>query len=163
MFADIPKEPLAGNAWPVIRRRGVLWPERRVLICGPTDFENWDAVKAVLRSCRPTTLLHGHALGVDQLASLYAQLFQLNEMRFPAQWHTYGIAAADMRNEQMFAYGRPDLVLIFPGSVHGEDLQRRARTARIPVRNASVFCAATASQPEPIETAPCQRPWRARA
>ncbi len=139
------------EAWQVIRRRSVLWPERRVLVCGPTDFEDWDAVKVALRSCRPSTVLHGHALGVDHLASLYAQLFRVNEMRFPAQWHTHGIEAAAIRNEQMFVYGKPDLVLVFPGGVHCEDLQRRARAEHIPVKTipASVAPAATATMGEP--------------
>jgi hypothetical protein len=122
------------DAWPVIRRRSTLWPQRRILICGPTDFADWDTVKTLLRGYRPSILLHGHATGVDQLASLYAQLFGVDEMRFPAQWRMHGIAAATIRNEQMFTYGRPDLVLIFPGSAHGQDLQRRAHSARVPVR-----------------------------
>ena len=148
MFGKPTQDPFAmeAEAWQVIRRRSILWPERRVLICGPTDFEDWDTVKFVLRRCRPTTLLHGHATGVDHLASLYAQVFRVNEMRFPAQWRIHGIAAAAIRNEQMFAYGKPDLVVIFPGSGHGEDLQRRARAARIPVRtvSASTTLASTA-------------------
>jgi hypothetical protein len=155
------------DAWPLIRRRSTLWPQRRILICGPTNFADWDVVKTVLCGYRPTTLLHGHATGVDQLASLYAQLFSLDEMRFPAQWRTHGIAAAAIRNEQMFTYGQPDLVLIVPGSAHGEDLQRRAHSARVPVRTVSTPTL-VATVPAPLSlteitgTAPAQQ-QRARA
>jgi hypothetical protein len=121
------------DAWQLIQRRGLVWPERRVLVCGPTNFTDWDTVKAALRCSRPSTVLHGHSTGVDQLVSIYAQLFRLNEMRFPAQWRTYGAAAAGLRNDQMFAYGKPDLVLLFPNDVNGEDILRRARAARVPV------------------------------
>jgi len=119
--------------WQLIRRHAPAWPERRALICGPTRYENWDLIKAVLQVCRPTTVVHGHSAGVDHLASLYAQMFGLNEMRFPANWRLHGLDAPLVRNQQMFLHSNPDVVVSFPGGPNCNDIVRRARIARVPV------------------------------
>ena len=119
--------------WQVIRRHAPVWPDRRALVCGPTRYEDWDLVKAALQLCMPSTIVHGHSSGVDQLASLYAQMFSINEMRFPANWRQHGLDAPLLRNHEMFIQGDPDLVLAFPGGPNCNDIVRRARVARVPV------------------------------
>jgi hypothetical protein len=79
------------------------------------------------------TVVHGHSSGVDHLASLYAQMFTLNEMRFPANWRLHGLNGATIRNDQIFAQGDPDIVIAFPGGPNCNDIVRRARLANVPV------------------------------
>ena len=119
--------------WQVISRHPPAWPDRRVLVCGPTRYDDWDLVKSVLQTSGAGTLLHGHSSGVDHLASLYAQMFNLNEMRFPADWRLHGLNAPAIRNEHMFAHGDPDIVVVFPGGPNCNDIVRRARIAGVPV------------------------------
>jgi len=119
--------------WQVIRRHALEWPDRRVLVCGPTRYDDWDLLKSVLQLSNPGTVVHGHGTGVDHLASLYAQMFHLNEMRFPADWRLHGLNAAIIRNDEMFAHGDPDIVIAFPGGPNCNDITRRARLAGIPV------------------------------
>ena len=121
------------NDWQLIKRHTPLWPDRRALVCGPSRFEDWDLLKAVLQRCRPVTVVHGHGAGVDHLASLYAQIFSLNEMRFPADWRLHGLNAPLVRNEKMFIHGEPDIVLVFPDGPNCSDIVRRARLAAVPV------------------------------
>jgi len=119
--------------WQLIRRHAPLWPDRRVLVCGPTRFDDWDLVKSVLQLARPVTVVHGHSVGVDHLASLYAQMFNLNELRFPANWRLHGLNAPLIRNEQMFAHGNPDIVIVFPGGPNCNEVVRRSHRAGIPI------------------------------
>lgn len=144
------------NERQLIERRGCVWPEMRVLVCGPTRYQGWDVLKAVLRFHRPTTLIHGHGSGVDHLASLYAQLFRIDELRFPAQWREHGVNAPLIRNELMFSEGKPDLVLSFQGGFNCDDVQRNA------IRNGiRVITVSDADWSEPVPET--QEPLRVRA
>lgn len=135
----------------LIARRGRVWPEKRLLVCGPTDYRQWDIVKAVLQTHRPTTIIHGHASGVDHLASLYAQLFRIDELRFPAQWRTHGVTAPLVRNELMFKDGKPDLVLTFPGGFNCADIHRLAGRHQIRVISVNDADWSESATPERLE------------
>jgi hypothetical protein len=143
------------NDWQLVRRRRLVWPEKRVLVCGATSYDNWDHLKSVLHYCQPTTILHGHATGVDQLASLYAQIFRINELRFPAQWRVHGIDAALIRNELMFVHGKPHLVVAFPGGINRDDLVRRARRSMLRIIEVNDEGRVETTQPESF--------WKIRA
>jgi hypothetical protein len=58
-------------------------------------------------------------------------------MEYPAQWHKYGRAAGPIRNQQMLAEGKPDLVLAFHDDIDGsrgtKDMVNRARRAGVKV------------------------------
>jgi hypothetical protein len=52
---------------------------------------------------------------------------------FPAQWDRYGEAAGPIRNAWMLEFGKPDLVVAFPGGRGTADMISKARKAGIEV------------------------------
>jgi len=105
--------------------------KRRVLICGGRDFADWDmfceAMKAIadfyLEKMLPTfqkpvynaTIISGCATGADSLAINWATMEYLQCLKYPADWSRHGKRAGYIRNKQMLAEGKLDLVVAFPG------------------------------------------------
>jgi hypothetical protein len=119
--------------WSHIKRRPESPSENRIIVCGPSRYKNWEVVKAVLDHYRPTAIIHGHGRGVDFLCSLYAQIFAVDELRFPAWWFVHGAQAPVVRNATMFSIGRPDLLIDFNSRDNDHDLRYRAIAARTPL------------------------------
>jgi len=89
----------------------------RVLVCGSREFENLEFVTEILDYIAGDTpidtIITGAARGADNLAELYAAAEGIMVDRYPANWRRYGRSAGQMRNRQMLAASKPDLVVAF--------------------------------------------------
>jgi hypothetical protein len=85
------------------------------------------------RSTVPYVIVHGAAVGADQMAGSWARSRGVAEAAFPADWGRDGRAAGPIRNQRMLDEGRPDLVVAFPGGRGTADMVRRARAAGVAV------------------------------
>jgi hypothetical protein len=76
---------------------------------------------------RIDTIIHGCAPGADTWADRWATFAGRNCERYPADWRLHGRAAGPIRNAQMLAEGKPDLVVAFPGGKGTQNMVRQAR------------------------------------
>jgi hypothetical protein len=118
-----------------------------VLVCGGRRYnDNQKLVNALfgLHLQRPIGILvHGDAgevdvtgrvlCGADKLAGRWARLFGVKVKAYPADWDTHGRSAGPIRNSQMLAQERPDVVVALPGGSGTADLVTKARKAGIEV------------------------------
>lgn len=119
----------------------------RILVCGDRNWTDYDflALKLSQRliGSRPDaslnflTIIEGNAKGVDQMAGKWAEAWGIDLKVFPALWRRYGRIAGRIRNNQMLAEGKPDLVIAFHDDLENsrgtKDMVRRAKKAGIPV------------------------------
>lgn len=118
----------------------------KVLVCGGRDYSAeaatiWlerNAAKAVAEavgagSVRIRTIIHGCARGADEGAMRWGLAEQIEVLGFPANWKLHGRRAGPIRNQQMIEFGRPDVVIAFPGGRGTENMVRLAMAASIPV------------------------------
>jgi hypothetical protein len=117
----------------------------RVLVCGGRDYADTDHIFATLDRIDAERgpiecLIHGAASGADLRGSLWAERVAeerpIRIVPFPvsrADWRRLGRAAGPIRNAQMIAEGKPDLVIAFPGNEGTADMTRQAREAGIEV------------------------------
>lgn len=91
----------------------------KVLVCGGRDFLNRKGLFGVLNQIHYSSpinlIIHGGALGADQMAGSWARKNKIAVKIFPAQWQKYGKSAGYQRNAQMLKEGLPDFVVAFPG------------------------------------------------
>lgn len=118
---------------------------RRVLVCGGRDYADRDALfltmdAVVMRLCVDglPIICHGGASGADRLAGEWAESRGAECVVFPADWTTHGRAAVAIRNSQMLAEFRPDLVVAFPGGRGTDDMVRKAKRAGVIVVTAPI-------------------------
>ncbi|MET4203932.1 DUF2493 domain-containing protein [Bradyrhizobium sp. LA6.12] len=108
-----------------------------VIVCGGRTFENYAAVKKYLDMLhdlhRFTLLIHGRARGADTCAHRWAGEHKVPVEMFPAHWRLHGNSAGPIRNKQMLAEGKPQLVVAFPGGDGTADMCRQARAAGVTV------------------------------
>ncbi|UGX98733.1 DUF2493 domain-containing protein [Bradyrhizobium barranii subsp. barranii] len=108
-----------------------------VIVCGGRTFENYAAVKKYLDMLhdlhRFTLLIHGRARGADTCAHRWAGEHKVPVEMFPAHWRLHGNSAGPIRNKQMLAEGKPQLVVAFPGGDGTADMCRQARAAGVMV------------------------------
>ena len=94
-----------------LAKRGIVM---RVLICGDRNWKDGRAIKRELVKLKSVQcVIEGEASGADTLGRIVAELLDIPVQPFPAQWKVYGMAAGPIRNRQMLAEGKPDLVLAF--------------------------------------------------
>ena len=109
-----------------------------VLVCGDRFWQDAHTIRRVLAGLGPDTVVHGGAPGADRLAGVVAAGLGLSVRAYPAQWHQYGRAAGPLRNQEMLADARPDLVLAFHRNLARSrgtgDMVRRAQAAGVQVR-----------------------------
>ena len=112
---------------------------RRALICGSRFFTDIDAIRALVDTFSPdTVVIHGAAPGADTYAGVCARQAGLEVESYPADWDQYGKAAGTIRNTQMLVEGRPDIVYAFPGGPLNEtkgtkNMVKQAREAGVEV------------------------------
>lgn len=118
----------------------------RVLVCGGRDYDDDARVWSELRGLTVnedghpepgTVVIHGGCpTGADAWASAWAiwnDWAPVYEQVFPADWDKNGRAAGPIRNSQMLAEGKPDVVLAFPGGRGTADMVRKAKAAGVRV------------------------------
>jgi hypothetical protein len=117
----------------------------RVLICGSRDWEDRNAIWAVLwglelaHDDEGLTVIEGGAKGADREAVLWFKsvaYVSTGHEQFPADWAKHGKAAGPIRNAEMIA-AKPDVVWAFVTKPLEEsrgthDMVIRARAAGIP-------------------------------
>lgn len=102
-----------------------------LLVCGSRTWKDADRIKRVLSRWwryHDLILLHGDALGADQIAARVGREFGWTVRAFPADWKAHGKAAGPIRNRLMLDE-QPDLVLAFQvdGSRGTQDTVDEAR------------------------------------
>lgn len=107
--------------------------KQRILVCGGRNYADIDHMRRVLFALDPSEICHGAASGADSLAGIVGREMQIIVTRFPADWDTHGKAAGPIRNKQMLAEFKPDLVVAFPGGRGTEHMKKIARDAGVPV------------------------------
>ncbi|WP_366108327.1 DUF2493 domain-containing protein [uncultured Brevundimonas sp.] len=109
----------------------------RLLVCGGRDFSDWRLLQRVLEDFhakQPITLLiAGGATGADDLAVRWAHYRKLPACVFPANWKHLGKAAGPTRNKWMLDFGKPDVVIAFPGGRGTDVMVQLAQEAGVKV------------------------------
>lgn len=95
----------------------------KVIIAGGRDFDDYDTLSKVcdymLQNQSEVEIVSGAANGADNLGEQYAHERGYQNKAFPADWNTYGKAAAGpIRNEQMAQYADA-LIAFWDGQSRG--------------------------------------------
>lgn len=111
----------------------------RLLVCGGRDFSDKRRAYAVLdrlhREHGIDVVIEGDARGADRIAGYWARRNRIDNLKFPANWDSYGKLAGIMRNRQMLEEGKPDMVLAFPGGTGTANMVSIARRAGLPIQH----------------------------
>ena len=109
----------------------------RVLVCGGRDYSDVDRVyeelDAIFLEEDAVEIIHGCARGADAIAAMWADERGVPVHAFPADWDKHGRSAGPIRNRQMLAEGKPDLVLAFPGGRGTANMIAQAKAAGVDV------------------------------
>ena len=77
----------------------------KVLVCGGRDFEDWNMLPEKLTNLigqhAIDAILHGGAPGADAMAGEFANVSNIREVVFQADWKKYGRRAGPLRNQRM--------------------------------------------------------------
>lgn len=107
-----------------------------VLVCGGRTYDNWRAVWRELQRLKPTKVVTGQCdtkMNADVLAEQWAWYNGVAFQGYPADWRNFGASAGPIRNSQMLAAEKPDVVLAFPGGRGTADMVNKARKAGVRV------------------------------
>ena len=82
---------------------------KRVIIAGSRNFQDYDQLEhEVLELIHPgfdnPIIISGTAAGADQLGEKFAEKYNLQLVKMPAEWETYGKRAGHIRNARMADY-----------------------------------------------------------
>lgn len=111
----------------------------KVLVCGGRDFNNYFLLHTYLLGVHTKTpiteIIEGGAKGADALAARFADQLNIPLHTFKADWDKFGKSAGPIRNAQMLAEGKPDLVVAFPTlrSVGTHDMIAKAKAKKVRV------------------------------
>lgn len=106
----------------------------RVLVCGGRGVAPpylTAALDAFHAANGITLVIHGGALGVDVAAGTWASRRGIPYRIWQAEWNRLGHTAGRIRNAQMLAEGKPDVVLGFPGGAGTAHMLGLARAAGV--------------------------------
>ncbi len=108
----------------------------RVLICGARDFDEPEAIEAVVNGLSEDDIvIHGCADGADSMAGIFAKRRGLKVLEFPARWDIHGRAAGPIRNKEMLDDGKLDKVYAF---YRNKIMSRGTRNMVLQARKAGV-------------------------
>ena len=89
----------------------------KVVVTGSRDWTHRETIerelKDITRIHGSGVLAHGGAKGADTIAGEIAELLGWEVKVYKADWHEYRNAAGPIRNRQMLADMRPDVVVAF--------------------------------------------------
>lgn len=112
-----------------------------VLVTGGRDYADRARVYAVLDEVQPGLVIEGGARGADTIARAWCMDRGVHVVEVPALWERDRKAAGPKRNTAMvriatmlWANGASVLVVAFPGGTGTADCVRKARAARLDVR-----------------------------
>jgi hypothetical protein len=116
-------------------------PTLRLLVCGGRDFNDAGLLSRALDafSGADVELCHGGVLGADSMAGEHAKRRGWSVRVFHADWRKHGKAAGPIRNRQMLAEFKPDIVVAFPGGRGTADMVRISRKAGVTVSEFSAL------------------------
>jgi len=97
-----------------------------VLVCGGRNYKDSRRVFEELDALEPTLVIEGGASGADQLAFRWAQARQVPVITHFANWKALGRAAGPIRNGEMLARWKPNVVLAFPGGAGTANMVKQA-------------------------------------
>ena len=118
----------------------------RVLVCGgrtfgytpesnftKKDFNIFNKAVDLVSSYKPTAIIQGLAKGGAEVGKLTAEALDIPDLAFCADWDKYGYGAVHIRNQQMLAEGKPDLVIAFVGGKGTASIVERSLKAGVVV------------------------------
>lgn len=113
---------------------------KRILVCGGRKYADLHALFKVLDQLLhqgaegAACVITGGAPGADSLAERWAKHRGIPLMVMPALWEKLGPSAGPIRNGWMIEFGKPDVVIAFPGGAGTKNMVARAKLAGIEVR-----------------------------
>jgi hypothetical protein len=109
----------------------------KILVCGGREYSDKSLLDTILdgysKRYSEICIIEGGARGADALASAWAESRGMPHMRMRAHWDSYGKSAGHKRNSWMVKYGKPDLVLAFPGGRGTTSMINIARASNVKV------------------------------
>ena len=112
-----------------------------VLVCGGRTFSDsaklLDCLDSIHVANPITRIIHGGALGADDLAHKWAIIHNIPVTVYNAWWTLEGKSAGISRNQRMLDKGKPDLVVAFPGGTGTADMVKKAKAAKVPIKRIS--------------------------
>lgn len=109
----------------------------RIIVTGGRDYTDEATVKRVLDAVNPADIAQGGAGGADLLAAMWAVVTGTPLVSYRADWESYGRSAGPIRNQEMLADFKPDLVVAFPGGRGTAHMVKIAHAAGVPIVVAS--------------------------
>lgn len=110
-----------------------------VLVTGGRAFNDQRRVFEVLdefdREIGIDLVIQGGAEGADKHARLWACANERPCATYHAHWASLGKAAGVLRNDWMLEFGKPDIVIAFPGGRGTTHMKNAARKAGVNVRS----------------------------
>lgn len=118
-----------------------------VIVCGSRHYQKKDSLFAAMdrfHAERPISMLveggkrkrdhDGRIIGgADYWAAMWAKKNKIKHKVCYAQWRKFGNAAGPLRNVEMIARYKPEVVIAFPGGRGTENMIQQARLSKIPV------------------------------
>ena len=108
-----------------------------VLVCGGRDYQDrrvvFDTLDRLHEREGVSLLIEGGARGADRFAREWAQERGCPYRTFCAQWKKYGKSAGPIRNAEMLRFGKPQLLVAFPGGAGTENMIDQANAAGVDV------------------------------
>lgn len=111
----------------------------RILVCGARDYNKpsyfREQMDRLVKShfADKFVIIHGGHGGVNILAAQWAALGDYPTLEIRGNTPYYHSASERIQNQWLMDWGRPDLVLAFPGGRNTEDIVRHAKERGIHV------------------------------
>lgn len=110
-----------------------------VLVCGSHTSADREFIYRSLDNLHDTyvfsKLIHGKAPYTDTIAGEWAKARGIEVEEYPADWTLHGKAAGPIRNAEMLAFGKPDLVVAFSGNRGTADMVAKAQRKGVDVED----------------------------
>lgn len=106
-----------------------------VLVTGGRDYRDTKRLFAVLDRLHAerkfTFLVHGDAVGADQMAHRWCKSRGVQPVAMEALWDAEGKASGTRRNKRMLEFTKPELCIAFPGGRGTANMMRISREAGV--------------------------------